>query len=122
MRSEAASRRFSDPRVAERQRKSLCSGLTLKQRGNSNPSLSHAQQTVCRPATTAETAASVLADRLQLLRASGRLEQWSRPDDPDFPTGDIDKALDADRFSFVMPGTRQELAGIVYVSLRKQAL
>lgn len=59
-------------------------------------------------------AASVLADGLQRLRDSGRLEVFQQGF-PDFPPEDIPAFLAADRFAFAMQGTRQQWNGITYI-------
>jgi 2-phosphosulfolactate phosphatase len=63
-------------------------------------------------------ATHVLADRIARLRL-GRFAEWEQGDEQDFPTEDIEKVLDADRFSFAMVGTRQEWDGITYVEVKR---
>jgi 2-phosphosulfolactate phosphatase len=63
-------------------------------------------------------APQVLADRIARLRL-GRFTEWEQGDEQDFPTEDIEKVLDADRFRFAMVGTRQEWDGITYVEVKR---
>ena len=54
------------------------------------------------------------------LRATSRVRPYYDHDnESDFPFGDIEKVLDANRFHFVMVGTRQEWQGITYVEVKR---
>ena len=68
--------------------------------------------------TGREDAPQLLADRIARLRA-GRFTIWEQGNESDFPAGDIEKVLDANRFHFVMVGTRQEWDGITYVEVER---
>ncbi len=67
--------------------------------------------------TYREDAPQVLSDRITRLRTLGYFAEWEQGNEQDFPTEDIEKVLDADRFSFAMVGTRQEWDGITYVEV-----
>jgi 2-phosphosulfolactate phosphatase len=64
-------------------------------------------------------APQVLADRIAQLRTSERFAEWQQGNEQDFPAEDIEKVLDANRFSFAMVGTRQEWDGITYVEVKR---
>jgi phosphosulfolactate phosphohydrolase-like enzyme len=66
-----------------------------------------------------DDAPQVLADRITQLRTLGRFSEWQQGNEQDFPVEDIEKVLDANRFSFAMRGTRQEWDGIVYVEVER---
>jgi len=63
-------------------------------------------------------AAQVLADGLQRLRASGRLERFQMGES-DFPAEDVPAFLATDRFAFVMQGTREQWNGITYIHTQR---
>jgi 2-phosphosulfolactate phosphatase len=72
--------------------------------------------------TCRDDALQVLADRTTQLRTAGRFSEWQQGNEGDFPAEDIDKVLDANRFSFAMAGTRKEWDGIVYVEVERMDL
>ncbi len=63
-------------------------------------------------------AAEVLADGLQRLHDSGRLDIFQNGY-PDFPAEDVPAFLAADRFAFAMQGTREQQNGITYIHTRR---
>lgn len=67
-----------------------------------------------------ETATDVLSERIARLHAEGRFAHWGAKKDEDFPAGDLEKILAADRFDFVMLGKRQEHQGFSYVELTRE--
>ena len=67
-----------------------------------------------------ETATEVLSERIARLHAEGRFLYWDEKKDEDFPVGDLEKILAADRFDFVMLGKRQEHQGFSYVELTRE--
>jgi 2-phosphosulfolactate phosphatase len=71
--------------------------------------------------TQPETAADVLVNRITRLHAEGRFAHWGETKDEDFPVEDLEKILGADRFDFVMVGTRKELVGVTYVDVEQRA-
>ena len=65
-----------------------------------------------------EDAGDVLARGIAELEANGRLGIWSQGFE-DFPPGDVAAAMAANRFPFAMPGERQTLGAIEYISVRR---
>ena len=65
-----------------------------------------------------EDAGNVLARGIAELEANGRLGIWSQGLE-DFPPGDVTAAMAANRFPFAMPGIRQTLGAIEYISVRR---
>lgn len=65
-----------------------------------------------------DDAPEVLAQGIAGLRAGGRFALFEQGH-PDFPPGDIDAVLAADRFAFVMPGAREHWNGIAYVAVQR---
>lgn len=66
-----------------------------------------------------EDAADILINGIAQLRTLGRFAQWEQGDQ-DFPFGDIEKILDANRFDFAMVGTRKQWRGIGYVEVERR--
>lgn len=60
-----------------------------------------------------------LQQGVERLRSSGRLDVFAAAES-DFPADDIATFLAVDRFSFVMPGTREKRAGVRYVEVVRQ--
>lgn len=72
-----------------------------------------------------ENAEEILRDRIARLHTEGRFAHWGPEKDEDFPQGDLEKILAADRFDFAMVGTIAHLApeqaglpSVRYVELR----
>jgi 2-phosphosulfolactate phosphatase len=64
-------------------------------------------------------APQLLTDSIERLRL-GYFSHWEQGgEDQDFPSDDIAKVLDANRFPFAMLGTRQEWHGMTYVEVRR---
>ncbi len=63
-------------------------------------------------------APELLAEGIARLRASGRFALFEQGH-PDFPIGDRDAVLAADRFTFAMQGTREQWNGLVYVAVQR---
>ncbi len=63
-------------------------------------------------------APELLADGVARLRASGRFALFEQGH-PDFPIGDREAVLAADRFAFAMRGTREQWNGLAYVAVQR---
>ena len=66
-----------------------------------------------------EDAADILINGIAQLRTLGRFAQWEQGDQ-DFPFGDIEKILDANRFDFALVGTHKQWNGIAYVEVERR--
>jgi 2-phosphosulfolactate phosphatase len=69
-----------------------------------------------------EAAPDLLQDRIARLHAEGRFYHWGEARDEDFPAGDLEKILAADRWNFVMVGERRTYRDFEYVEVQKRAL
>ncbi len=83
----------------------------------------HCEDEICAAYITAliqeqANAGTVLADGLQQLRTSGRLDVFAQ-EQPDFPQEDVASALATDIFDFVMVGTRRQWRDIAYVEAQR---
>ncbi len=68
-----------------------------------------------------DDAADILAKGIAHLQESERFAVWEQ-DEPDFPSADIAKILDANRFGFAMVGTRKQWREITYVEVEGRVL
>jgi 2-phosphosulfolactate phosphatase len=66
-----------------------------------------------------EATADIVTNSITQLRTLGRFAQWEQGDQ-DFPFGDIEKILDANRFDFAMVGTHKQWEGIGYVEVERR--
>ena len=70
--------------------------------------------------TGSETSMELLHERIGRLYEADRFTYWGENKNEDFPEGDLEKILAADRFDFVMVGQRREYQGIVYIEVEKR--
>ncbi|HVU67894.1 MAG TPA: 2-phosphosulfolactate phosphatase [Ktedonobacteraceae bacterium] len=64
------------------------------------------------------SAGQVLSNRLARLEAEGRFHHWGAEHDKDFPPGDLDLVMGADRCDFIMRGTAAQVNGVSYVEVQ----